>query len=154
MISGLAALGRALGVSKNVAHKYVGDPRWPFGRGPWAASTLERMQAWRQMELKKQLDVGDSNPQSLEAISPQTRLKMAKIQQEVIGKKIDNELKQKKLHNVEDCKLRRIRQIEHVKGEIFAIVDRSPHAADVKEWFRKQYESLLKRWATQVEQQA
>lgn len=60
-LNGLAALAKALGISKSTAHAWVHNATWPFSRsGPWNAADLPAMQRWADETLRR--DNGPLHP--------------------------------------------------------------------------------------------
>ncbi|MGE0481619.1 MAG: hypothetical protein AB7Q17_14220 [Phycisphaerae bacterium] len=50
-VGSIRALAALVGVSHTTTHKWTRRPDWPFGRPPWPASIVGRVERWREASL-------------------------------------------------------------------------------------------------------
>lgn len=133
-ITGVRALGRALGVSHQAAHKYVNDPRWPFGGGPWPAGDVEKMNAWRASLRRDDAD-------SL------TKARTLKAQASAQKDLLEVKIKSGKFHNADECRRRRLLCIHQCKQDLLAIPDSLPADRELQDLVRSRIEDALRQFA-------
>lgn len=144
LIRGVRQLGVAVGRSRTaISDNWIGHPEWPYGPGPWPVSLVPQMQAWAERTLsidpaKKSPNVnarGSANAdvKRLAALSriatEQTRQRTEQLRQADLLKEV---------HRVDECKLRRTRQIQTLKNRLFGELPGLPlpeeHRTIVQEW--------------------
>jgi hypothetical protein len=130
---------------------------WPFGPRPWPLKLLAEIKSWRERTLQPDLAAEDA-PGPSGPTGDTSKLTAAKTQNYQI--KNQRELAElaeylKKLHSVEECQQRRVKQVLALKTRLLALERTVPHAAGVvgdeatrvAKTIREQVEEALKEFA-------
>jgi len=115
----IRGLARQVGRSESTVRKWIKRPDWPFGpRAPWV---VDKVQGWMALYLGRdpaaryhaaQKGLGPKPLSELEAARTANQLEAAAI------RRLHREETEGLLHNVEECRRRRLRQIHAVKGAL------------------------------------
>ncbi len=159
LIRGGRALAKALGVSHTAVLGWLKDDRWTFGPGPWPAKLIGPIEAWRQRYLAPDpnttppASAGDEAPsrkQNLEDLPLERRVSILLKREKIETEKLNRQIKLGKLHDVEDCRRRRLKQIHAQKQDLLGFADSLPASIDppTKALVHAQMLKLLRRWAS------
>jgi hypothetical protein len=117
LISGVRALGAAVGRSHQSAHEWTKHAEWPFGPGPWSAEEVPAMKAWARDTLSP--DPSQMPPRRRDDTSPKSQGQ--KLKNTLLAIEIAEKLKQ--LHRDDECTARRVRQIRILNSRLFGELD-------------------------------
>ena len=135
-------LARAIGgISQTAICKWLKHENWSFGRGPWATDQIPKIRKWAEKTLSPNPAARESRNRSAEQ-SPTNFLKLIKGQREALAYKRDlNEL-----HRVDECELRRVRQLQIMKNRLLGEIDGLPEPL-TRESIRSWIETILTEWS-------
>jgi hypothetical protein len=118
-ISGQRALAKALSVSLPTAHKYVHDPRWKFGRGPWDRALTPKMRQWQDVNYRGGEAAGatdsDDPAELIAALGPLNKAKFDVLVKRAAKLEIENMQAMSNLLPKEEVDRGRIERITAVK---------------------------------------
>lgn len=136
LIRGARALASALGVTHTAVNGWLKDERWPFGDGPWPAKLVLAIRSWRARTLAPDPNSYQSAPDAavrgddLSQLSLERRVAILLKREKIETERLNRQIKSEKLHSVEDCQRRRLRQIHALKSELLAFADTLPASVD------------------------
>lgn len=113
MIKSVRALARAVKRDESAVRKWLKNPDWPFGSGPWKESQLALIKAWAQTNLAPNMATEDvmGTSNGGDGSSKMHQAKLLVLIERARAMKFERELREGKYHPVETCMERRVRQI-------------------------------------------
>jgi hypothetical protein len=157
MADSLRGLAKLLGVTHTAVGKWMIDPRWQFGGGPWRKSQVAAIEIWRANELMERPTRRDmandafgaaaGEPTSLESLSPSKKADIAlKIKRrEVLDFAL--QIQKGKYHDVEPCRQARRRAIHEVKQALLDLPNSITTDEGTRTIIRGRVIELLRRFA-------
>lgn len=131
VISSVAALARAVGVVRPRMSEDVNDPAWPFGPGPWPASDVPRIQAWRteqhpaSPQAKADFDSATSGDMDaaefVRRMNPERKAKFQYIVEKVTNLRLEREMMLKGYLKKDDVEDGLVRRIHAVKSGLYSL---------------------------------
>ena len=123
-------LSRAVRRSQTAVVKWLKHPTWRFGRGPWSVADIPAIEQWAAQNLAPNPAAGEAIGSPRSGETPQNQVRILQAAHLTLKLK---EI-QKELHRVDECELRRKRQILAIKNRLLGEVDGlsiSPESVDV-----------------------
>ncbi|HEV7301588.1 MAG TPA: hypothetical protein VGN72_19645 [Tepidisphaeraceae bacterium] len=150
----IRSLAKLVGRGESSVRKWVRNPQWTFGSGPWTAADVDRIKLWATDTLADDPSdrAGGGGGGDLA-----TQLKDLPVAKQVdVGlkvsrkKTIDFKLDRDKglFHSVEECKRRRLRQIHEVKTAMLNMPDGLPVDAETKTMIKGRILEILRKWSS------
>jgi hypothetical protein len=113
-----------VGRSHTAFNRWLKDPRWTFGPGPWKASAVVAIKEWIRQELNEQPGADDNaGAGGVEGLSLKTK---ADVQLKITRNKLlqhEYELRTAKVHLIEQCQRERLRAVLEVRQGILGLAD-------------------------------
>jgi len=108
---------RAIGVSQPIVSKYTRDDRWEFGGGPWTATEVKEIRAWR----RRHYPADDDPLAELQDLSQERRAKLQLVVERTIAVKFKNQLAAGGLLDKHEVERGRVERVAAVKAAMMAI---------------------------------
>lgn len=140
MVSNQRDLAKALGVSPKTANKYVRDPRWKLGKGPWTDAAVAKARDWRRKHFPTSEEEaaaskapadnarpgasdgdGAGDADDLLPRDPMTRAKLDLLVKRAAKVEIENTIALGGYLRREDVERGRVERIEAVKAELYTV---------------------------------
>ena len=117
VIRGQRGLAGAIGVSQPIVSKYTRDDRWEFGGGPWTATEVKEIRAWR----RRHYPADDDPLAELQDLSQERRAKLQLVVERTIAVKFKNQLAAGGLLDKHEVERGRVERVAAVKAAMMAI---------------------------------
>lgn len=155
LISGVASLGRALGVSKVAAAGYLKRDDWPFNRtSPWLQSEVPLMLKWAAANLRPANVPNEvrGNPadlvQDVKNLSPVNRAKFNKLLAETAGIKLRNQIMSGDYVDKTTLEGEHLKKLDYLKRTLLGLAKELPFGDEIKltveQRIREKFEMLSK----------
>lgn len=121
----MRALGRAVGRSLSAVRKWTNRRDWPFGKGPF---NVGEVRDWMRLHLKRDPAQRYHDAQQgigAQALSQVEQARAFNFAESAMIRRLKREQLQGKLHNVEECRARRRRQILTVRNALTRALPRA-----------------------------
>jgi len=113
----LGCRGPRVGVSQPSVSKYTRDDRWEFGGGPWTATEVKEIRAWR----RRHYPADDDPLAELQDLSQERRAKLQLVVERTIAVKFKNQLAAGGLLDKHEVERGRVERVAAVKAAMMAI---------------------------------
>lgn len=163
LIRGARALAKELGVSHTTVNAWLKDDRWTFGPGPWSAKLIGPIEAWRKRYLAPDPNTtpparadddeggqgGEGRKQRINDLPIERQMSILLKKEKIETEKLNRQIKLEKLHSVDECRRRRLKQIHTQKQDLLGFADSLPKSVspEIKRMVHQQMLQLLGRWA-------
>jgi len=146
-INSVAALAKALGMSKRTLDSWVVRQDWIFGNAPWDKSIVERVQKWSNETIQATGRRALKSPKT----EHEAELKRRKIEEQVRKLQLENDETIGRLHDKNDCLTNRMRAILEMKQALLEYCNTAPGLTnEQRENLTKHTEQLLHAFAGSV----
>lgn len=142
VISGVRALGAAIGASHVAAANWVKHPEWPFGSGPWSAKEIPLIKRW-VAEVPGQSTRRD--PDSPADMPLMSKAKLRKIVKETETIELRNKVLSGEFVSKVDSDARHLEVLQLVKRSTLGVCVGTPYSAEINEYFRRQLIDVFER---------
>jgi FlaA1/EpsC-like NDP-sugar epimerase len=127
-IRSIRSLARLVGRGESSVRKWTKDTRWPFARkAPWSAELLPKIKWWADTYLShdnardyREKIIGDAGGGE-RPMSKYEQARLALVVERAMFMKQRRLVEAGKLHDVQVCQKRRLRQIHEVKSRLLEI---------------------------------
>lgn len=153
-----AAFAEAIGVSKATLSRYVHRAEWPVSKSPpWTGKDLDLVNLWRRTLQEDRAQESPPAPSTaagaIASLGPLQQGRLALTLERVERMKLERQRDAGLLHDVAECRQRRVRQIIEVRTALMylaqsvapILVGRSE--AEIAELLRDRCESILSAFA-------
>ena len=144
-------LARKLGKDPAAVNRWVRDDRWPFSRrGPWDVAKVKACAATTLAPDPAEAVNADGQPgqKELAELSPGRRVDMALKLTRQQKLKFELDKLRGEFHRIDECRARRVRQLEEFKRRLLNLADGLPFEPDVKELVRNRLLGVLRELAS------
>ncbi len=127
MATSIRSLGRYVGRAESTVRKWIARDDWPFPRQPpW---DVEKVRAWMEIHLKpdpavayrKKAHAAEAGTGEFASIGPLTKARIQVTIERALRIRQRRLTEADKLHDTEECRRRRLRQIHLVKARLFEL---------------------------------
>jgi hypothetical protein len=161
VITSLRAAAKAIGRSPSTMRKWLSRRDWPFGRGPF---NIEQLRKWMELHLRR--DPAQRYHDAQKGIDPREVTELERVrawsyEESARTRQIKRKELENQLHDVEECRVRRRRQILAVRNTLTRTLPRTLAAdlvgrarGDAERVIRDRLKAVCDRFAEESDGQA
>lgn len=123
----IRSLARLVGKAESTVRKWIARDDWAFALGPpW---DVARVRAWAEIQVhpdpaaayRKKVAAVQAGTGEFGRMGPEGKARFQKTVEQVLALRQERLVRADQLHNVEECRQRRLRQVHEVKGRLLEL---------------------------------